>query len=243
MTANDTTPDEAAFISSIKASLDSWGIDYIANGRTVTVGECAIKVVDSAPRVIADVTTLGESVGMTGDAERAAALAAFPLARAVWQAGHTAFSRVEVDQMDGSLEIDLELTGAEVSLRGWVDSADFTVTHHPLLNDEVDMEDLSAALESAETSHYSKAEAWKELCAAKDFRAMNWWDIVEALCPDAHITDAGDISHVVADSGEVAIVSDRDFSWSVLNVNPDSLAEEPCVEDSDTAAAVLDIVA
>jgi hypothetical protein len=243
MTTNNTTPEEAAFISDIKASLDRWEIDYIANGRTVTVGEYDIKVGDSAPRVIADVTTGDESVGTTGDATRAAALAAFPLARAIWQAGSTVFSRVEVDQMGGSLEIDLELTGAEVSLRGWVDSADFTVTYHPLLNDEVDMEDLPAVLESAETAHYSKAEAWRELCAAKDFRVMGWWDMVEALCPSAHITDAEDICHVVADSGEVAIVFDRGFGWSVLNVSPDSLAEESCAEDSDAAALVLDIVA
>lgn len=243
MTTNDTTSNEAAFISDIKASLDSWEIDYIANGRTVTVGEYVIEVDDSAPRVIADVTTGDESVGTTGDAARAAALAAFPLARAIWQAGPTAFSRVEVDQMGGSLEIDLELTGAEVSLRGWVDSADFTVAYHPLLTGDVDMEDISAVLESAETYHYSKAEAWKELCAAKDFQAMDWWDIVEVLCPGAHITDAEDISHVVADSGEVAIVFDRDFVWGVLNISPDSLSREYCVDNSGTAAAVLDIVA
>ncbi|WP_423896388.1 hypothetical protein [Corynebacterium matruchotii] len=243
MTTNDITPAVAGFISDIESFLGDWEIDYSTDGRTVTVGEYTIKVDDSAPRVIADVTTGDESIGMTGDAMRAAALAAFPLARAIWQAGSTVFSRVEVDQMGGDLEIDLELTGADVSLHGWVDSADFTVTYHPLLNDEVDMEDLSAVLESAETSHYSKVEAWKELCAAKDFRAMGWWDMVEALCPGAHITDAEGISHVVADSEEVAIVFDRSFGWGVLNTNPGSLAEECCADHSDTAAAVLAIVA
>lgn len=243
MTTTDITPAATGFISDVESFLDEWQIDYSTDGRAITVGEYTITAGDSAPRIIADVTTGDESIGMTGDAMRAAALAAFPLARAIWKAGSTVFTRVEVDQMSGDLEIDLELTGADVSLRGWVDSADFTVTDHPLLTDDVDMEDLSAVLESAETSHYSKAEAWKELCSADDFRTMGWWDIVEKLCPGAHITDAECISHVVADSEEVAIVFDRSFGWGVLNVNPGSLAEECCVNHDDAAAAVLAIVA
>lgn len=243
MTTNTITPAATGFISDVESFLSDWEIDYSADGRTVAVGEYTITVDDSAPRIIADVTTGDESIGMTGDAMRAAALAAFPLARAIWQAGSTVFTRVDADHFLGDLEIDLELTGANVSLHGWVDSADFTVTDHPLLNDEVGMEDLSAVLESAETSHYSKAEAWKELCSADDFRAACWWDIVEKLCPYAHITDTECISHVVADSEEVAIVFDRSSGWDVLNVNPDSLAEEHCVNHDDTAAAVLAIVA
>ena len=243
MTTNAITPAATGFISDVESFLDDWQIDYSADGRTVTVGEYTITAEDSAPRIIADVTTGDESIGMTGDAMRAAALAAFPLARAIWKAGSTVFARVEVDHMCGDLEIDLELTGADVSLHGWVDSADFTVTDHPLLSGDVDMEDLSAVLESAEISHYSKREAWKVLCSADDFRVMGWWGMVEALCPGAHITDTEGISHVVADSEEVAIVFDRSYGWGVLNINPESLAEECCTDHSDTAAAVLAIVA
>lgn len=243
MTTNDITPAAAGFISDVESFLGDWEIDYSTDGLTITVGEYTITADDSAPRIVADVTTGDESIGVTGDAMRAAALAAFPLARAIWQAGSTAFARVEADHFLGDLEIDLELTGADVTLHGWVDSADFTVTDHPLLNDEVAMEDLSAVLESAEISHHSKREAWKVLCSADDFRVMGWWGMVEALCPGAHITDTDGISHVVADSEEVAIVFDRSYGWGVLNVNPESLAEEHCADHSDTAAAVLAIVA
>lgn len=230
MNAND-------FISDVTDQLAEWGINYSENVTGLTVGTIALEV--SEDDTAATITNGEETVAITSDADKAAALLAFPLARKAWQAGYT--GDFEIDVHDGTLDMRLSYGVDDVTIHAPIDSdLEFAVAHHPLFRDNVDMTDLEAALESTRLAYQGPAEAWQVLCNAVDFEQDDWAALVERFHWRAHFDHGDRLTKVsTSESDNVALVEDYDPESPIRVIDVDAVSDVTCWSQGDVAAAVL----
>lgn len=233
------------FVSDITSQLDAWGVHYTETTDGLRAGDIALTATSEYP-ITATVTQGDTVVGITSDAGRAAALIAWPLYRAAWDAGYC--GDVDVETCPDTEEVELSFTyGSEdvTILVGydWTPGQEFAVTRHPLLWGEVIMTDLSAALESTEYAYQSPAEAWQLLCGAVDYEQDFWEAIVETLCTRARITRGSRLTRITGEDGRVALVEDYDPEPPIRVIDVDAVEDAVYWSPQDVAAAVLTIIA
>lgn len=232
MTAND-------YIADVTDQLTDWGIDYRETTEGLSVGNIHLEIAEDGYRPAGTILNGTETVAITSDAAKAAALLAFPLARRAWDAGYC--GDFEIDVLDGFLDMRLSYWGYSVTLSGDVEaSSEFTVAEHPLFREQIAMSDLSAVLESVELAYGNPDEAWQALCGASDFDGDHWENIIEFFNEDVRITHGARFTKVESYRNErIALVEDWD------NESPTRVIDTETAEDvarwamSDIAAAVL----
>lgn len=227
------------FASEIAANLTAWNVDYTETSDGFGIGLISARICPESgcsPVTILDGANL---VGVTSDADKAAALLAFPLARKAWQAGYT--GDFEIDVLDGFLDMRLSYGSDDVTIAAAVDSdREFTVVEHPLFRDNVDMTDLEAALESAQLAYQAPYEAWQVLCNAVDFEQDDWAALVERFHWQARFDQGDRLTKVSAsESDNVALVEDYDPESPIRVIDVDAVSDVTCWSHSDVAAVVL----
>lgn len=230
MNAND-------FISDVTDQLAEWAINYSENVTGLTVGTIALEV--SEDDTAATITNGEETVAITSDADKAAALLSFPLARKAWDAGYT--GDFEIDVLDGFLDMRLSYGSDDVTIHAPIDSdLEFTVVEHPLLRENVDMTDLEAALESTQLAYQGPTEAWQVLCNAADFEQDDWTTLVEYFHWQARFDHGDRLTKVsTSESDNAALVEDYDPESPIRVIDVDTVSDVTCWSHGDVAAAVL----
>lgn len=239
MNFNDT-------VTAVTDYLTDWHAAHTVTENTVTItdgpGQGATLVVDREYPYTINVTA-GDHMALidgpwTSDPLTAAAVACFPVAVKVFDAG-ARIDDVVVDRWGAEITTADSL-GVTILAR---EDGRVTVTDHPLFGRDVEMSDIAAVVESAQIA-YNPVEAWTVLAAAEDFEDSTWEEIVEALCSDATFSSRDRLTHVTQDrDGAAALVEDRDEYWVVTDVDPMSLGQTVCHTFADTAAAVLSTIA
>lgn len=227
------------YITDVTANLTEWGIDYRETTEGVSVGSIHLEVAEDGYRPAGTILNDTETVAVTSDTDKAAALLAFPLARRAWGLGYT--GDFDVAYVGGEVEMTLSYGSSDLTVSAGVNEADkFTVTEHPLFRDDVTMADLTAVLESTELAYSDPYEAWQTLCGASDFEADGWEAVVEFFNDDARFTHGARLTKVESRLTEqIAIVDD----WQTDS--PANVIDVQTAEDtthwamSDVAAAVL----
>lgn len=227
------------FISEIAANLTDWNIDYTETSDGFGIGLLSVRVTEERGAALATIFDGANLVATTSDADKAAALLAFPLARKAWQAGYT--GDFEIDVLDGFLDMRLSYGSDDVTISAAVDAdREFTVADHPLFRDNVDMTDLEAALESAQLAYQAPTEAWQVLCNAVDFEHDDWAALVERLHWQARFDQGDRLTKVsTSESDNVALVEDYDPESPIRVINVDAVSDVTCWSQGDAAAAVL----
>lgn len=230
MNAND-------FISSVTTNLTEWGINYSENTSGLTVGTIALEV--SEDDTAATVTNGEEVVAITSDADKAAALLTFPLARKAWEAGYS--GDFEIDVHDGMVDMRLSYGSEDVTIYATVDSdLEFTVVEHPLFRENVGMTDLEAVLESAQLAYQNTREAWEVLCNATDFEHDDWETLVEHFHWQARFSQGDRLTKVsTSESYNEALVEDFNPESPIRVIDIDAVSDVTCWSQGDVAAAVL----
>lgn len=227
------------YIADVTANLTEWGIDYRETTEGISVGNIHLEVAEDGYRPTGTILDGTETVAITSDADKAAALLAFPLARRAWELGYT--GDFDADVFVGEVEMTLSYGSSDLTISAGVNESDrFTVTEHDLLRQTVAMSDLEAVLASTELAYGDPREAWQVLCGASDFESDHWESIVEFFDEDAHIVHGALLTKVESRLAEqIAIVDD----WQTDN--PVNVIDVQTAEDtshwamSDVAAAVL----
>lgn len=232
MSTNDYT-------SEIAANLTAWNINYTETSDGFGIGLLSVRVTEERGAALAIILDGANLVGMTSDADKAAALLAFPLARKAWQAGYT--GDFEIDVLDGFLDMRLSCGSDDVTISAAVDAdRGFTVVEHPLFRDNVDMTDLEAVLESAQLAYQAPDEAWSVLCGATDFEHDDWEALVERLHWQARFDQGDRLTKVsTSESDNVALVEDYDPESPIRVIDVDTVSDVTCWSQGDVAAAVL----
>lgn len=227
------------FISNIMAALTDWGIDYTETSDGIGVGLASIRVAEDGDGVMATILDGANLVGMTGQAAKAAALLAFPLARKAWDAGYTGV--FEVDVLGDEVDLHLNCGSDYVTLSSKVGSDDaFIITRHPLFSEHMQIDDLQAVLESAQLSYQNPEEAWQALCLAGDFERDDWMALVEHFQWTARFDHGPRFTKVeTSESDNVALVEDFDPGSPIRVINVALAYDTTCCAQSDIAAAVL----
>lgn len=231
------------YISEIAANLTDWGIDYTETGDGFGVGLLSVRVAEEQGEVLATILDGANLVAITSDADKAAALLAFPLARKAWQAGYT--GDFEIDVLDDFLDMRLSYGSDDVTISAAIDSdREFTVAEHPLFSDNVDMTDLAAALESTQLAYQDPSEAWQVLCNATDFKHDDWEALVEHFQWGVRYEYGDRLTKVESAYTErVAIVEDYSLESPARVINVDAVSDVTCWAQGDIAAAVLYAIA
>lgn len=227
------------YISDVTANLTEWGITYRETTEGVSVGDIHLEVAEEGYRPIATILNGTELVGMTSDADKAAALLALPLARKAWAIGYA--GDFEIDVQDDMLDMRLYYGSESVAIYAATDSdLEFTVAEHPLFSGHVAMTDMSAALESTEIAYQDQAEAWQVLCGATDFEDDDWTSIVSLFQWNVSF-DQGDRFMKVStgESDNVVLVEDCDEESPIRVIDVDANTDVACWTPGDAAAAVL----
>nr|DAV28652.1 MAG TPA: hypothetical protein [Caudoviricetes sp.] len=225
------------FVADITDQLAAWGVNYSENVAGLKVGTIDLEVSDGDDA--ARITNGEELVAITSDADKAAALLTFPLARKAWAAGY--MGDFEIDTLNGEMDMRLSYGSDDVTISATVDSdSEFIVTEHPLFRDDVTMTDLDAVLESTELAYQSPSEAWRVLCNATDFELNDWGTLVELFHWCARF-DHGDRLTKVSTHGSdnVALVEDYDPESPIRVIDVDAVSDVTCWSQGDIAAAVL----
>lgn len=225
------------FVADITDQLAAWGVNYSENVAGLKVGTIDLEVSDGDDA--ARITNGEELVAITSDADKAAALLTFPLARKAWAAGY--MGDFEIDTLNGEMDMRLSYGSDDVTISATVDSdSEFIVTEHPLFRDDVTMTDLDAVLESTELAYQHPSEAWRVLCNATDFELDDWGTLVEHFHWCARF-DLGDRLTKVStcESENVALVEDYDPESPVRVIDVDAASDATCWSQGDIAAAVL----
>lgn len=232
MTTSDLTTEIAAL-------LDDWGIDYRETTEGLSVGNIHLEIAEDGYRPAGTILNGTETVAITSNAAKAAALLAFPLARRAWDAGYC--GDFEIDVLDGFLDMRLSYCGGSVTLSGDVDaSSEFTVAEHPLFREQITMSDMGAVLESAELAYGNPAEAWQVLCGATDFEQDDWMTLVERFRWQARFELGDHLTKVsTSESGSVALVDSYDPELPIRVIDVDGANGMECWSQGDTGAAVL----
>lgn len=225
------------FISDVTDQLAEWGINYSENTGGLTVGGIALEV--SEGDTAATVTNGEEVVAITSDADKAAALLAFPLARKAWAAGYSGV--FDIDVHDGMVDMRLSYGSDDITIYATVDSnLEFTIAEHPLFRENVDMTDLEAALESTQLAYQAPVEAWQVLCGATDFEHDDWMASVDRFHWQARFDSGDRLTKVsTSESDNVAIVEDYDPESPIRVIDVDAASDVACWSQGDVAAAVL----
>ena len=225
------------YITDVTANLAEWGIDYRETVAGLRVGTIDLEVSDGDDA--ATITNGEELVAITSDADKAAALLAFPLARKAWAAGY--MGDFEVDVLDGLLDMRLSYGSDGVSIAANVDSdLKFVVAEHPLFHENVDMTDLNAVLESAQLAYGDVREAWEALCNATDFEHDDWETLVELFQWQVRFDQGARLTKVsTSEPSNVVLVEDYDPESPIRVIDVDAVTDVTCWSQGDVAAAVL----
>lgn len=231
-----TTTD---YITDTGAQLTEWGIDYRETDEGLSVGNIHLEITEERGRPVGTILNGSEVVATTSDADKAAALLAFPLARRAWGLGYV--GDFEVTVFGGEVEMRLTYSIGDVTISAGIDEADrFTITEHGLLDSVVVMSDLDAALTSTQLAYGNPDEAWQVLCGASDFSEDHWENIVEFFSEDVHITHGARFTKVESCVTErIAIVDDCDPELPTRVIDVESAEDTTQWAMSDVAAAVL----
>ena len=232
MNTNDLT-------SEIAANLTNWNIGYTETSDGFGIGLLSVRVTEERGAALATILDGANLVGVTSDADKAAALLTFPLARKAWQAGYT--GDFEIDVLDGLLDMRLSYGSDDVTISAAVDSdLEFTVVEHPLFRENVDMTDLEAVLESAQLAYQAPDEAWLVLCGATGFERDDWEALVERFHWQARFDQGDRLTKVsTSESDTVALVEDYDPESPIRVIDVDTESDVMCWSQGDVAAAVL----
>ena len=232
MTATD-------YINDVTANLTDWGIAYRETTEGISVGNIHLEITEDGYRPAATILDGTELVGVTSDADKAAALLAFPLARKAWYVGYTG-------------DFDVDIYGPEMSMRflgwGWDatvsaapgESDSFTIMEHPLSLGMLVMSDLDVVLTSAELAYGSPDEAWQVLCNSSDFEGDKWQAIIEFINSDVRFDYGAQLTKVESyDTDRIALVEDHGGDFPVRVIDAEAPSEATCWSHGDIAAAVL----
>ncbi len=232
MTAND-------YIIDVTDQLTEWCIDYSETTEGISVGNIHLEITEDRYRPDGTILNGTETVAITSDAGKAAALLAFPLARKAWEIGYT--GDFEVDASDGMLDMRLSYGSDDVTIYAPINSSlEFTVVDHPLLRENVDMTDLDAVLTSTELAYSNPDEAWQVLCGARDGEMSSWEEIVTFFNADARILQGDRYSKVESRVSErIAVVEDDGPDSPICVINVDDVSDTTHWSMGDVAAAVL----
>ena len=227
------------FISEIAANLTDWNIDYTETSDGFGIGLLSVRVTEERGAVLATILDGANLVAITSDADKAAALLVFPLARKAWAAGYTGY--FEIDVLDGLLDMRLSYGSDDVTISAAVDAdREFTVTDHPLFSESVTMADLEAALESAQLAYQNPYEAWQVLCDATDFEHDDWETLVERFQWGVRYEYGDRLTKVESTYTERAsIVEEYNPESPIRVINVDAVSDVTCWSQGDVAAAVL----
>lgn len=230
------------FISDVTANLTEWDIDYRETTEGVSVGNIHLEIAEDGYRPDGTILNGTEIVAVTSDADKAAALLAFPLARRAWGLDYT--GDFEIAVFDGEVEMRLSYGCADVSISAGINEADrFTVMGHELLAQNAVMSDLEAVLTSTELAYDSPDEAWQVLCSASDFESESWEEIVDALCEDAYFYEGARLTKVLSWGTEnVVLVEDYNPESPIRVIDVERVTDVTYWAPSDVAAAVLNAI-
>lgn len=229
----------ADYITDVAANLTEWGITYRETTEGVSVGNIHLEVAEDGHRPAGTILNGTETVAVTSDADKAAALLAFPLARRAWGLGYT--GDFEVDYVDSEVEMIFSCGSSDLAISAGIDEADrFTVTGYDMFRQAVDMSDLEAILTSAELAYGDPREAWQALCGASDFELDDWEAIVEFFNDDARFTHGARFTKVESCATErAALVEDWDNESPMRVIDVETAEDTTHWAASDAAAAVL----
>lgn len=231
--------DPDGLIGAIAANLTDWNVDYTETSDGFGIGLISVRISSERGRSLATILDGANLVGMTCDADEAAALLVFPLARKAWEIGYT--GDFEVDTHDGMVDMRLSYGSDDITIYAPIDSdLKFTVVEHPLFRENMDMTDLEAALESTQLAYQDPEVAWRVLCGATDFEHDDWETLVEHFHWRARFDHGYRFTKVsTSESDNVALVEDwgDDSPFRVIDV--DAVTDVTYWAPSDTAAAVL----
>lgn len=227
------------YITDVTANLAEWGIDYHETTEGVSVGNIHLEIAEDGYRPAGTILDGTETVAITSDAGKAAALLAFPLARKAWEIGYT--GDFEVDASDGMVDMRLSYGSDDVTIYAPINSSlEFTVVDHPLLRENVDMTDLDAVLTSTDLAYSNPDEAWQVLCGARDGEMSSWEEIVTFFNADARILQGDRYSKVESRVSErIAVVEDDGPDSPICAINVDDVSDTTHWSMGDVAAAVL----
>ena len=226
MTATD-------YINDVTANLTDWGIAYRETTEGISVGNIHLEITEDGYRPAATILDGTELVGVTSDADKAAALLAFPLARKAWYVGYTG-------------DFDVDIYGPEMSMRflgwGWDatvsaapgESDSFTIMEHPLSLGMLVMSDLDVVLTSAELAYGSPDEAWQVLCNSSDFEGDKWQAIIEFINSDVRFDYGAQLTKVESyDTDRIALVEDHGGDFPVRVIDAEAPSEATCWSHGD----------
>ena len=233
----------ADYIADVTANLTDWGITYRETTEGVSVGNIHLEIAEDGYRPAGTILNGTETVAVTSDADKAAALLAFPLARRAWELGYT--GDFEVTYVNSEVEMILSCGSSDLAISAGIDEADrFTITEHDLFRQIVCMSDLEAVLTSAELAYSNPDEAWQALCGASDFEADNWESIVEFFDGDAVFIHGTRFTAVESPATErTALVADGECESPMCVINVETTEDTTHWSMSDVAAAALSAIA
>lgn len=227
------------YITDVTANLTDWGITYRETTEGVSVGSIHLEVAEDGYRPAGTILNGTETVAITSDADKAAALLAFPLARRAWELGYT--GDFEVTYVNSEVEMILSYGSSDLAISAGIDESDrFAITEHDLFRQIVHMSDLKAVLTSAELAYSNPDEAWQALCLASDLEMNRWEEIVAFFNGDVQIYQGDRYSRVEScKSGRIALVEDDGPDAPVRVIDVDAVSDTTLLAPSDVAAAVL----
>lgn len=227
------------YITDVTANLTEWGITYRETTEGVSVDNIHLEIAEDGYRPAGTILNGTETVAVTSDADKAAALLAFPLARRAWELGYT--GDFDADVFVGEVEMTLSYGSSDLTISAGVNESDrFTITEHELFRKIVCMSDLEAVLTSTELAYSNPDEAWQALCLASDLEMNHWEEIVAFFNGDARIYQGDRYSRVEScEYGRIAVVEDDGPDSPVCVIDVDAVSDVACWSQGDVAAAVL----
>ena len=227
------------YITNITTNLTEWGISYRETTEGISVGNIHLEIAEGGYRPDGTILDGTGTVAITSDADKAATLLAFSLARRAWSLGYT--GDFEADTCGDEVELRLCCGSSDLTISAGVNEADrFAITEHDLFGQAVVMNDLEAVLTSTELAYSDPYEAWQALCGASDFEADGWEGIVEFFNDDVRFTYGARFTKVESYHTEkVAMVEDWDNESPVRVIDVETAEDTTHWAISDVAAAVL----
>lgn len=231
------------YITNVTANLTEWGITYRETTEGISVGNIHLEIAEDGYRPDGTILDGTETVCVTSDADKAAALLAFPLARRAWGLGYT--GDFGITYVNSEVEMTLSYGSSDLAISAGVNDSDrFTVSEHDLLRQTVVMSDLEAVLDSTDLAYGDPREAWQILCGASDFESDHWEAIVEFFNDDVQFTHGSRLTKVESYlTGQVAIVDDWRTDSPVNVIDVQTAEDTTHWAMSDVAAAVLYAIA
>jgi hypothetical protein len=227
------------YITDVTANLTEWGVNYRETTEGISVGSIHLEIAEDGYRPAGTILNDTEVVAVTSDADKAAALLAFPLARRAWEFGYT--GDFDVAYVGSEVEMTLSYGSSDLTISAGTSEADqFAITEHDLFDQTVTMSDLEAVLASTEAAYGDPREAWQVLCGASDFDSDHWESIVEFFNEDTHIVHDARLTKVESYLTEqIAIVDDWQTDSPVNVIDVQTTEDTTHWAMSDVAAAVL----